>query len=524
MQMGYVKGLPAIALLPIMQQAPTIDYKQAYETLLIKYEALMHDVAQLKKMVFGSQSERFVPTDESKVNPQLSLDLDAETIAACKITAATKVAYIRTKTEVIPNPPKAHPGRMKLPDHLRREVIILQPQNNIEGLKKIGEEVTEVLDFIAGELYVKQYIRSKYVVPVNATDNTVITASLPGRIMEKCMAGEGLLAQIVVDKYVDHMPLHRQSQRYSRAGVNIAQTTICGWVKAVLMHLISLYNLHKQYVLASRYLHVDETTIQVLDDDKKARPNGSSGRGKTHQGYYWLYHNSEQKSVLFDYRRGRGPDGPDDILKDFQGHLQTDGYAAYDHFDKRPGIILMGCIAHARRKFYDALQNDKDRSEYALVMFGQLYALERRIADEGLSKEETLTLRQQEAMPILKILKQWMLAEYPKVLPQSPIGKAISYFLKRWDKLIVYTTDASLKIDNNPVENAVRPVAIGRKNYLFAGSHEAAQRAAMIYSLFATCRYHQINPYAWLKDVLERMHLYTTSNMAELLPQYWKKI
>ncbi len=498
-----------------MQQEQTIDYKQAYEALLIKYEAVMHEVAQLKKMVFGSQSERFVATDDNKVDPQLSLALDADTIAQCKITEATKVSYVRTKTEVTPNAPKAHPGRMKLPGHLRREVIILQPDTNIEGLKKIGEEVSEVLDYIPGELYVKQYIRSKYVVPVNDTDNTVITASLPGRIMEKCMAGEGLLAQIIIDKYADHLPLHRQLQRFGRAGVNIAQTTICGWVKAVLMHLISLYDLHKQYVLASRYLHVDETTIQVLDDDKK---------GKTHQGYYWLYHNSEQKLVLFDYQPGRDPDGPDDILKDFQGHLQTDGYAAYDHFDKRPGIILMGCMAHARRKFYDARQNDKDRSEYALVMFGQLYALERRIAEEGLTKDDILKLRQQEGVPVLKVLKEWMLVQYPKLLPQSPIGKAMSYFLKRFDKLIVYTTDGSLKIDNNHVENAVRPVAIGRKNYLFAGSHEAAQRAAMIYSLFATCRYHQINPYDWLKDTLERMHLYTTSNMAELLPQNWKKI
>jgi len=497
-----------------MQATQIIDYKEAYEALLIKYEAVMQDIAQLKKMVFGSKSERFVPTDDSKVNPQLNLGLDAETIAACKITDATKVSYVRTKTEVTPNPPKAHPGRMSLPEHLRRETTILQPDTDVTGLKKIGDEVSEVLDYIPGELYVKQYIRPKYVVAVNDTDNTVITASLPGRMMEKCMAGEGLLAQIIIDKYADHLPLHRQLQRFQRAGVNIAQTTICGWVKVVLMHLVSLYDLHRQYVLASRYLHVDETTIKVLDEDKK---------GKTHQGYYWLYHHSQQKLVLFDYRPGRGPDGPDDILKDFQGHLQTDGYAAYDHFDKRPGIILMGCMSHARRKFIDALTNDKDRSAYALVMFGQLYALERRVEDEGLTKEEVLKLRQQEAMPVLKALKEWMLAEYPKVLPKSAIGIGMAYFLKRWDKLIVYTTDASLKIDNNPVENAVRPVAIGRKNYLFAGSHEAAQRAAMIYSLFATCRYHNINPYDWLKDVLERMHLYTTSNIAELLPQNWKQ-
>lgn len=482
----------------------------------------MQDLAILKKMVFGRKSERFIPTDDSKINPQLSLDLSAEVIAACKITDATKVAYIRTKTEVV-TVKKEHPGRMKLPEHLRREITILQPDTDVTGLKKIGEEVSEVLDYIPGELFVKQYIRPKYVVPVNNTDSTVITASLPERMLEKCMVGEGLAAQIVVDKYADHLPLDRQLKRFQRGGVNIAQTTICGWVKLVLMHLVALYELHKQYVLACRYLHVDETTIQVLDEDKKARPNGSSGRGKTHRGYYWLYFNSEQKLVLFDYQPGRDADGPDNILKHFQGYLQTDGYAAYDHFDKRPGIILMGCMAHARRKFYDAKENDRERCEYALIMFGQLYDLERRIEEEGLSKEETLNLRQQEAVPVLKALKEWMLKELPKILPTSSAGKAMSYFLKRYDKLLVYTTNADLRIDNNRVENAVRPVAIGRKNYLFAGSHDAAQRAAMIYSLFATCRYHNINPYDWLKDVLERMHLYTTNNLEELLPQNWKK-
>jgi transposase len=354
----------------VMQATQIIDYKQTYEALHIKYEelhikyeAVMHDLAQLKKMVFGSKSERFIPTDDSKVDPQLSLALDAETIAQCKITGATTYTVTRTKTEVIPNPPKGHPGRMKLPDHLRREIVILQPEADVSGLKKIGDEITEVLDYIPGEFFVKQYIRPKYVVPVNDINNTVITASLPGRLLEKCMAGEGLLAQIIIDKYADHLPLHRQLQRFQRTGVNIAQTTISGWVKLVLMNLISLYDLHKQYVLASRYLHVDETTIKVLDEDKK---------GTTHRGYYWLYHNSEKKLVLFDYRPGRGADGPDDILKDFQGYLQTDGYTVYEDFGKRPGIILMSCMAHARRKFSDALKNDKNRAEYAMVLFGQL--------------------------------------------------------------------------------------------------------------------------------------------------------
>jgi len=490
-----------------------IDYKLLYEQAQFTIASLTHQLEQLKKMIFGSKSERFVPTNANALNPQLTLALDADTIAQCKITDATKVQYVRTKTEVTENKPRVHPGRMRLPETLRRETTVVQPQTDVTGLKKIGDEVSEVLDYIPGELYVKQYIRPKYVQPTSDITNTVITASLPERIMEKCMAGEGLLAQIIVDKYVDHLPLHRQMQRFERAGVKIAQPTMNDWVKAVLTHLTTLYEVHKQQVLSSGYIHADETPLKVLDENKK---------GTTHQGYYWVYHNSIEKLVLFDYRKGRGREGPDDILKDYKGYLQTDGYAGYEEFDKRPGIILIHCMAHARRKFSDALENDKARAEYALSMFQDLYAIERTIKDGALTGQEALQLRQEQAVSALKTLQEWMIAEYTKVLPKSPIGQAIGYCLPRWQKLSIYTTDASLKIDNNPVENAIRPVAIGRKNYLFAGSHEAAQRAAMVYTLFATCRLHNIDPYKWLKDVLERMHLYTTNNIAELLPQNWK--
>jgi transposase len=196
---------------------------------------------------------------------------------------------------------------------------------------------------------------------------------------------------------------------------------------------------------------------------------------------------------------------------------------SYEDFGKRPGITLVHCMAHARRKFSDALENDRPRAEYALTMLQKLYAIERTIKEEVLNPEAILQLRQNQAVPILEAFKEWMTAEYPRVLPKSAIGQAIGYCLPRWEKLSIYTTHPILKIDNNPVENAIRPVAIGRKNYLFAGSHEAAQRAAMVYSLCATCRLHQINPYQWLKDVLENMHNYTIDTIACLLPQNWKK-
>jgi transposase len=466
-------------------------------------------------MVFGSKQERFIPLVEEPESRQLSFELTTETMDRCKITDGQKIAYVRTPTTVTDKEPRRHPGRMKLPETLRRETIVLMPGSDVSGLVRIGDDVTEILEYTASEFYVKQYIRPKYVQPLLDNGSTVITSSLPGRLMEKCMAGEGLLAQILVDKYCDHLPLHRQLQRFSRMGITLAQSTINDWVKAVLEQLNALYAVHKQQVLQSGYLHADETPIKVLDADKQ---------GGSHQGYYWVYHHSEAKMVLFDYRPGRGREGPDDILKDFQGYLQTDGYAAYDIFDKRPGITLLHCMAHARRKFHDSLQSDPARAQHALELFQQLYATERRIKEERLSGEPLLSRRQQEAIPVLKALEQWMREQYLQVLPKSPMGRAIEYSLCRWDKLTLYTTDARLQIDNNPVENALRPLTIGRKNYLFAGSHEAAQRAAMIYSLFATCRLHNINPYDWLKDALTKMHLYSTSNIHQLLPQNWQRI
>jgi transposase len=512
----------------MMQQVETLDYKTLYEQQLTKtaalestiaafestVAALTHQLDQLKKMIFGSRQERFVPTATADKNdPQLRLDLDVESTHTCKITGAVKVSYTRTKTEVLPHPPKAHPGRMALPAHLEREVIITQPDGDISGLEKIGETITEVLDYTPGKLFVKQYIQCRYALPCG-DGTTVLTASLPPRTLEKCMASEALVAQVIVDKYMDHIPANRQLQRFERQGVKIAPSTIYDWIKTGLNFLLALYLVHKRMVLESRYLQADETGIKVLDENSK---------GTTHKGYYWVYHNSIDKIVLFDYQPGRGREGPDDVLKEYQGYLQTDGYTAYDDFEKRPGITLMHCMAHARRKFSEALAGDKTRAEHALKMFGDLYAIERKIKEKGLKEEALLHMRQHYSVPVLKALKEWMVAEYPKVLPKSPIGMAIAYCLPRWEKLSIYTTNALLNIDNNPVEGVIRPLAVGRRNYLFAGSHEAAQRAAMAYSLFATCRLHQINPYEWLRDVLERMHLYTTSNLKELLPQCWKK-
>ena len=498
-----------------MEAVENLDYKILHEKSLLTIDVLKRELAQLKKMVFGSKSERFIATDENNPSIQLKLDLDAETVAACKLTSATKITYVRTQTEITKNTPKPHPGRTKLPENLRRVTVVLQPDCDVTNLKKIGEEITEILNYLPGELYVKQYIRPKYLLPITETNDTVITASLPGRMMEKCMAGEGLLAQILVDKYMDHLPLHRQLQRFARVGLEVPQSTLNGWVKNSLDLFVGLHELNKKDILATGYLNVDETGMRVLDTDKK---------GTTHKGYYWVYHSQELKASLFDYQPGRDRSGPNNILEKYQGYLQTDGFVGYDKIGARNGIIHLGCMAHARRYFIEALDKNNPLVEHALKFFQQLYAIEARIKSAGLTGAEILNIRQIEAVPILNDMKKWMTEQYVVLIPTSNLSRAIAYTLPRMDMLRIYTTNARLGIDNNPVENAIRPVAIGRKNFLFAGSHEAAQRAAMMYSFFNTCRLNKINPYEWLKDVLETMHLYTSSNLHELLPQNWAKL
>jgi len=238
--------------------------------------------------------------------------------------------------------------------------------------------------------------------------------------------GESLLAQMVVDKYLDHLPVNRQLQRFERLGVIIPQSTSNDWMKNVLTSLTSLYELHKNQVLRSTYLHADKTTIKVQDESKK---------GTTHLGYYWAYHNSENNLVLFDYRPGRGREGPKEILKDFTGYLQTDGYDVYDDFDKKPGTTLMHCMAHARRKFTESLDSDVPRATYVLEKMQLLYAIKRRIREEALPPDQIVAMRQTESIPVLNDLKAWMLNELTHVLPKSPIGQAIAYSLQRWYNL-----------------------------------------------------------------------------------------
>lgn len=490
--------------------AELIELSQAQQgeiqSLQFRVAELTHELAKLKKLVFGSRSERFVPANPDSPVQQGVLDLDVEVLAD-RTAVSRQVSYNRTQ---VTTKPRIHPGRNPLPEHLHREVIVIEPKEDITGAVKIGEEVSEVLEIQEQKLFVKRYIRPKYL--LKAPEHTLfLIGAPPAQPLSKCIAGPGLLAQVVIDKYCDHLPLYRQMQRFERVGMPLPYATITDWVKQVCELIAPLYEAHKRQVLATHYLHVDETGIKVLDKDKK---------GASHKGFFWVYHNSLEKIVLFDYQPGRGGEHPTGMLKDFSGHLQADGYGAYDHLDGQHGITLMNCLAHGRRKFDESRKNDLVRADYALGQIQQLYTIERDCTEHKLNFDQIKEERQLKAAPILEKMKGWLTDQYPQVLPGSAIGQAIAYNLKRWDRLAIYITDGRLKIDNNPVENAIRPLAIGRKNYLFAGSHEAAGRTAMLYSLVSTCRMHGINPFDWLKDLLIRIPDHPINRIEELLPQH----
>lgn len=317
-----------------------------------------------------------------------------------------------------------------------------------------------------------------------------------------------------MSKYVDHLPFYRQRQIFKRQDLKLGDSTLSGWFNAATRLLEPLYDCLQMNILQSNYLQADESPIGVQDSHKV---------GSLHTGYHWVYHAPIEGLVLFKYDKSRSQKAPQNFLEDFSGTLQTDGYKVYQNLQLTGELKRLSCMAHARRYFEKALDNDKTRASYVLEQIQVLYALERKIKERKTDAQLTQRYRKRYAKPILKQLHLWMQKEYPKVLPKSSIAKAIAYSLRLWTQLADYTEDGNYQIDNNSIENTIRPLALGRKNYLFAGSHKAAQKTAMMYSFFATCKINQVEPYAWLNDVLNRISEHKANKLEELLPQNWKK-
>ena len=356
----------------------------------------------------------------------------------------------------------------------------------------------------------RKIIRPKYIVSSNDEKTEISIAELPTLPIPKGNAGAGILSYIMISKFVDHLPFYRQAQMFKRKGVTMAESTINGWFHATSRLLEPLYETSRKRLLSTDYLMADETPIPVLTKDKP---------GSTHKGYYWVYYDPVNKLVVFDYQKSRSREGPDEMLKNFSGYLQTDGYAAYTNLRNKSKITLLACMAHARRKFEHARDNDPVRSEEALKMFGALYEVEGRGREKGYDIEQLKQLRQEKSVPVLKEMEGWLKKQITEILPKSAIGEAVSYTLSLWPRLSRYVEQGRFRIDNNLIENSIRPVALGRKNYLFAGSHQAAQQAAIMYSLLATCKINDVEPFHWLKHTLEVIPDYPVNQLDKLLPR-----
>jgi len=506
-QTAEQKTLDAQKKIQVIEQKVRVisDEKEAllkkFQDLLEKFTSMQFDLSQLKRLIYGSKRERFVSGAE---DGQMSLPFDIETVSQEENGEAATEEVTPFKRRKRRN----HPGRLTLPDHLPVEETIIEPEEDVTGLKCIGYEVTDELEYQKAILKIIRYKRPKY---AREDNEGVICGDLPSRPIDKGIAGPGLLSHILVSKYVYHLPLYRQSQRFkTEHQIDIPRSTMGGWQSQIANLIQPLYEELRRQVLRQGYLQVDETPIQVLDPKKK---------GKTHRGYYWVYKSTIQRMVLFDYQEGRGREGPRKLLSDFKGYLQTDGYKVYDWFGKQKDITLMSCMAHARRMFEKALDDDQKRAGYVMTEIQKIYHIERRAREQGLSPEQRHELRLDESLPILNELGKWMAAQVRTSLPKSPFGKALIYSIGRWDNLMNYLRDGYLEIDNNLVENAIRPTALGRKNYLFAGSHAGAQSAAMFYSFFGTCKNNHVDPFTWLKKVLEIIPDYPAKKLSDLLPQ-----
>ena len=389
---------------------------------------------------------------------------------------------------------------------------IIEPDCDTTDMICVGEEVSDKLGYQPERFFIERTIRRKYA--PKSGEGAFAIAPMPEQVIEKGIPTASLLTQILIDKYVDHQPLHRIRSRFARSSIIIPESTMDGWVKTCLERLQILYDYCYGLLKAQTYLQVDETTIKVQDPNLK---------GDTHLGYYWAYHAPITQLTLFEYKPGRGGKHVWQTLKEFCGYLQTDGYAGYNQITARSGIVHLACMAHIRRKFFDAQNNDKARAQKALLYIQKLYAIESKATERQLIAEQRKELRLAEALPIINEMGKWIAAENKLVLPKSAIGKAFLYAIERWEEMTNYLHDGNLLLDNNIIENQIRPIALGRKNYLFAGSHEAAQRAAVIYTFMAQCKMAKINPNEWLAFVLTNLQTTKINQLEKLLPIHFRK-
>ena len=463
-------------------------------------ERLQHQLEQLLRRRYGRKGEK---ADRDQ------LSLFAEDAPGRALVVAPEVERPPTET----TKPTGH-GRRPLPASLPRERVVhdVAPEDRAcpecgEPRRKIGEEVREQLEYVPASLIVLEHVRPKYAC-ASCAAHVAIAERLPEPI-EKGLPGDGLLAHVVTSKFADHLPLYRLEGIFRRHGVELARATMCDWTAACAGLLEPIVAAMTRRVLASRVIGTDDTPVKVQD-------HGGPG---VRTGRLWAYlGDRDHPFVVYDYTPDRSRDGPERFLKGYRaGYLQSDAYAGYDGLHAR-GLIEVGCWAHARRKFHEARASDPERSHAAPAWIGRLYAVERE-AKEGLwDDDRVMAARRERSGPLLESLRSWLEGEAPKVLPRSPVGEAIAYARSNGAALGRYLESPYLSIDNNAVEQAIRPIAVGRKNWLHLGSDRGGRTAATLLSLVQSCKRLGNEPFAYLRDVLGRVSTHPASRIDDLLP------
>lgn len=471
-------------------------------------EKLKFELARYRRWRFGKKSEALGADQIALWEAELDADIEA---------IEQRLENLQAKLAGEKPAPKRIPKRQALPATLPRLEEILEPESTSccgVTMTRIGEDVAETLEMIPSRFWVRRRIRGKWAC---RCCERIAMAPVESAPIDKAIAGASVLANVVVSKFVDHQPLHRQEAIYTRMGVAIPRSTMAGWLGRIGVSVQPLVELLAQHAIATGGLQADETPVPVLDP----------GSGKTATGYLWAYRtlpSDPLQAVVFDFAASRSQVHPNRMLASFAGTLQVDGYAGYNDLLRKQTVTEAGCLAHARRKFVDVFEaTGSPVAQEAIRRIAALYKIEHEIDETGeVTTLERGRLRQSRAGPLLEALHEWLVAVHAKSPPRSSLAKAIQYTLNRWAALTRFVKDGRLPLDTNAVENAIRPIALGRRNWLFAGSEAGGVRAAQIYSLLGSARLAGLQPIDYITDVLQRMPTARKRDLEAMLPWNWK--
>ena len=508
-------------------RAERAEMKSANEKLLAEKEEMQQVINDLRSMMawfrkklFYKMSEKNLPLDPNVLEPTL-FDQSLSEEEQARLDAEVKAMEEQNAKAIEVKAHKRDVRRPVLSGNLPVEETHIYPegiQDNPDYVE-IGVENTDTVAIQPARMYVKRIVRHKFVLrselQIEDPDRQAfLIAPLPETIRPKGMADASLLADILINKYVYHLPFYRQIQKYKELGVLLNDATIGDWFAAVCEKLRPLYDKLREQIMSSDYIQVDESTLPVIDNEKH----------RAVKGYMWAVRDALTGSVYFHYDMGsRSGDTARKLIGGYRGAVQTDGYEVYESFENAPGKRMIGCWAHVRRKFVEALDENRKYASEAIVYIGKLYKIETEMREAGLSAEEVRERRQKESYPLIQEFEKWMDAVADKFKPKSRMGKALVYTYTLLPRLSRYVLDGRYNIDNNGIENAIRPLALGRKNYLFAGNHDAAVRAAIVYSLFSSCKAAGIEARTWLEDILVRLPEHHV-DLEELLPGNWQPL